>query len=61
MYRVVSNNREPLRAPKLCVWYSIAIREFKYELPFGKAQIRDKSLVFHPVWPWNLADDVEKQ
>ena len=34
------------------VCHFIAICEFKFELPPGNTQIRDKSSVLHPVCPW---------
>ena len=38
-----------------------AMGEFKLESQSGKAQFGSKSAIFCPVWPWNLADDLEKQ
>ena len=35
--------------------------EFKLELLSGNAQFGLKSVIFCPVWPWNLIDDLEKQ
>ena len=37
------------------------IGEFKLELLSGNTQFRSKSMIFCPVWPWNLMDDLEKQ
>ena len=34
------------------------IHEFDLELE--KAQIGTESAIFHPAWPWNLTDDLEK-
>ena len=41
----------------LCI---IAIDELKLELQSENAQFGSKSLIFQPVWPWNLTDDLEK-
>ena len=38
-----------------------AIGEFKLELQSGNAKFRSKSMIFCPLWPWNLTDDLEKQ
>ena len=38
-----------------------AMGEFKLELQSGNAQFGSKSVIFCPVWPWNLMDDLEKQ
>ena len=38
-----------------------AIGEFKLKLQSGNAQFGSKSVIFYPVWPWNLTDDLEKQ
>ena len=35
--------------------------ELKLELQSGNAQFGSKSVIFCPVWPWNLMDDLEKQ
>ena len=45
------------------VHHFIAICEFKKELQSGNAKfiIRSKSATLCPVWPWNLAGDLEKQ
>ena len=43
------------------VHHFIAIGEFKLELQSGNAQSRSNSTIFKAVWPWNLADDLEKQ
>ena len=53
------------RAHLLCytssyVHHFIAIREFKLELRSGNVQFGSKAAIFCPVWPWNLADDLEK-
>ena len=37
-----------------------SIREFKLELQSGNAQLGSKLMIFCPVWPWNLMDDLEK-
>ena len=42
------------------LWYFTAIGELKLELSSGNPQIRAKSLIFQPVWLWNLMDDLEK-
>ena len=39
----------------------VAIGEFKHELQSGNAKFGSKSIIFCPVWPWNLTDDIEKQ
>ena len=38
-----------------------AIGEFKLELQSGNAQFESKSVIFGPVWPWDLTSDLEKQ
>ena len=38
-----------------------SIGELKLELQSWNAQFRSKSVIFCPVWPWNLTDDLEKQ
>ena len=38
-----------------------AIGEFKLELQSGNAQFGSKLVIFCPVWPQNLTDDLEKQ
>ena len=43
------------------VYHFIAINEFKLKLQSGNAQCGSKSVIFCPVWPWNLTDDPEKQ
>ena len=43
------------------VCYFGATLYFKLELPTGNAQIGAISLVFQPVWPWTLPNDLEKQ
>ena len=45
---------------KLCA-SSKPLGEFKLELLSGNAQIGSKSVIYCPVWPWNLTDDLEKQ
>ena len=37
----------------------IAIGEFKLKLQSGNAQFGSKSVIYCPVWPWNLTDDLE--
>ena len=37
-----------------------ATGEFKLELESGNPWFRSKSVIFCPVWPWNLMDDLEK-
>ena len=39
----------------------VAIGELKLELQSGNAQFGSNSKIFRAVWPWNLADDIEKQ
>ena len=36
-----------------------AISEFELELQSGNAQFRSKLVIFCPVWPWNLMDDLK--
>ena len=43
------------------VHHFIAISEFKLKLQSGNAQFGSKSVIYCPMWPWNLTDDVEKQ
>ena len=38
-----------------------SIGELKLKLQCGNAQFRSKSVIFCPVWPWNLMDDLGKQ
>ena len=38
-----------------------SIGEFKLELQSGNPQFGPKLVIFCPVWPWNLMDDLEKQ
>ena len=40
------------------VYHFKSIGEFKLS---GNAQFRSKSVIFCPVWPWNLMDDLGKQ
>ena len=37
------------------------IDEFKLKLQSWNSQFGSKSVIFCPVWPWNLIDDLEKQ
>ena len=39
----------------------IAFSEFKLGLQSGNAQFGSKSVIFFPMWSWNLTDDLEKQ
>ena len=41
------------------VHHFIAIGEFKLKLQSGNAQFGSKSVIYCPVWPWNLTDDLE--
>ena len=43
------------------VYHFQTIGEFKLELQSGNTQFRSKFVIFCPVWPWNLTDDLEKQ
>ena len=43
------------------VHHFATIGQFKLGLQSGNAQFGSKSAIFHPVWPWNLTDDIEKQ
>ena len=38
-----------------------AIGEFKLKLQSGNAQFGSKLVIFCPLWPWNLKNDLEKQ
>ena len=38
-----------------------SINELKLKLQSGNAQFGSKSVIFCPVWPWNLMDDLGKQ
>ena len=38
-----------------------AIGEFKLALQSGNALFGSKSVIFCPLWPWNLTDDLEKE
>ena len=38
----------------------IAINETKLQLQSRNAQFGSKSIMFCPMWPWNLTDDLEK-
>ena len=44
-----------------CVHHFIAISELKLELQSGNSQLGLKSVIFCPVWPCNLTDDLTKQ
>ena len=39
----------------------IAISEFKLKMQSGNTQFGSKSVIFCPVWPWYLTNDLEKQ
>ena len=41
-------------------YHFIAIGEFKLKLQSGNAQFGSKSVIFGPVWPVNLTDDLEQ-
>ena len=57
----LKNYRVPLlHYIKLCV-SSQTLHEFKLELLSRNAQFGSKSVIFCPVWHWNLTDDLEKQ
>ena len=43
------------------VHHFIAISEFKLVLQSRNAPFESKLVIFCPVWPWNLMDDLEKQ
>ena len=43
------------------VHHFIAICEFEMELQSGNAHFGSESVIFCPVWPWNLTHDLEKQ
>ena len=43
------------------VHHFIAVSEFKLKLQSENAQFGSKSVIYCPVWPWNLTDDLEKQ
>ena len=38
-----------------------AIGEFKLELQSGNTHFGSKSSIDLPIWPWNFAEDLEKQ
>ena len=38
-----------------------AICEFKLELRSGNPKFGSNSVIFCPLWPWNLTDDIEKR
>ena len=38
----------------------IAVGECKLKLQSGNAQFGSKSVIYCPVWPWNLTDDLEQ-
>ena len=40
------------------VYHFAAIGEFKLELQSGNTQFGSKLVIFCPVWPWNLMDDL---
>ena len=44
----------------LCICF-IAISSLELELQSGNTQFGSKSMIFCPVWPWNMTDDLEKQ
>ena len=54
-------NTTPLLSASSFTYHFIAIGEFKLELQSGNPQFGSKSIIFLAVWPWNLADDLEKQ
>ena len=43
------------------VQHFVAIGEFKLELQSGNAQSGSNATFFRAVWPWNLANDLQKQ
>ena len=44
-----------------CMRHFKSISEFKLELQSGNAQLASKLMIFCPVWPWYLIDDLGKQ
>ena len=57
----LKNNRAPFLCYfKLCALF-FAIDQFKLELQSGNAKFGSKSVIFCPMWPWNLTNDLEKQ
>ena len=60
-WMTLENNRAPLLYYISFVHHFKSMGEFKLELQSGNAQFRTKSVIFCPVWPWNLTDDLEKQ
>ena len=47
--------------PSSCVHHFLAIGEFELELLSGNTQFGQKMTIILVVWPWNLADDLDKQ
>ena len=43
------------------VYHFKSIGEFKLKLLSGNAQFWSKSVIFCPLWPWNLMDDLGKR
>ena len=43
------------------VHHFVTIDDFKLELQSGNAEFGSNSTIFRAAWPWNLADDLEKQ
>ena len=43
------------------VHHSKSIGEFKLHLQSRNAQFGSNLVIFYPVWPWNLMNDIEKQ
>ena len=52
------NNKEPFPCARSCVCHFIAMQDFKSS---RNAVIGAKSSILQPLWPWNLAVDLENQ
>ena len=55
------NNRGLFHTTSSIVRHFKAIGEFKLGLQSGNVQLKSKSVIFCPVWPWNLTYDLQKQ
>ena len=57
----LKNNRAPVLYYVEFVHNFKAIGEFKFASQSVDAQVESKLVIFCPMWPWNLMDDLEKQ